>query len=683
MALRAIEELAAQHARERDAGLAHDRLRKRLHGIVHTPPELAQLVLRVSDGLLRDHFGADRGVCDPDVLLLDPACGPGAFFAAALALAEMQPGGKVRGVGFDVDASALGQARELTRHTQAGELSFEHADALATGRVAARAAEHPGPLLVLGNPPWVSARTELSALDRARLEAFRCDERGRRLQERKLGVLSDAYVRFFALCAEIAQAHASGAVVALVSNASFLDGLMHRGMRAKLLAAFDAVRVLDLGGSALLGRRRDQRDDNVFGVRPAVAVTWLCRYPVRASRRARVTYARLFGSRAEKLQRLAASDARDLGFRALAPELPNAYFVPRPKRDRRYEAQPALSQWLPFQREGMQSNRDAAVVAADAESLLERLRAFVRGEPRPELAQALTALAHYDPARARRAVAAALERDPDGAEGLVVQRLAYRPFDERVFCPVTPLCHRPRAELASALSHAPAALISVRKDRGDLAWTHSAWEHSVVDNCYLSARSSCRARGFPLRTPAGESNLSPQLARELADSVGHEVDVEAFAHYALCILSAASYRTRWDAPLHQDYPRIPLPPGAREFRALAALGERLAQLHTGPWQAATAIPEPPARSRHRDLNISAEGVRLGDVVLLPLSAAAAALRIGHHRPLDLYLKARADRPLDRVALGAVLARAERLLQLEAALRDADREVARALPQALA
>jgi len=679
--LRAIEALAARHARERDETLTGEAgaERRRVHGIVHTPPEVARAVASMSDRLLRERLGLTLGACDPSLLAIDPACGPGAFFAALLALAEQRPGGCVHAVGFDVDATALAAAQLLASHPAARSFRLRQVDALASDALVRCTREHAGPLLLIGNPPWVSARSQLSAVDRARLVAFRTDEHGERLPERKLGVLADAYVRFFALCAEAARTHVSGVVVGLVTNASYLDGLLHRGMRARLASWFDELHVLDLGGSALLGSRRERRDDNVFGVRPGVAITWLCRYPAstasaspRSSAAGHCRYARLFGSRTDKLRQLAELDPHALAFQPLAPESTHAWFTPRPARDPSYERHPTLADWLPFHREGVQSNRDAVVIDDDPQRLLARLRAFVRGDTLPELAQAQRALHHYDPARARKAVAEALERDPDGQGGILLQRMAYRPFDERVFCPIVPLCHRPRPELSRAYSHAPAALLSVRKDRGDLPWTHSAWSAHIADNCFLSARSSCRTRAFPLRTPDGLDNLAPAWADALAERIGEQADVEAFAHYALCIMSAEPYRARWDAELHYGYPRIPMPRSAQAFRTLTAVGQRLASLFAALCEYGQPVSEPAAERYHRDLTLNLDdgAVRLESAVLIQVEPAALRLRVGHHRPLGAYIAARSQRPLDRPTLRQICARAQRLQQLLDVIREA-------------
>jgi hypothetical protein len=662
MTLRSIEQLAARYAAERDAALADAPEQRRNGGIVHTPAELARAVVSISDGLLREQLGLEAGVCDSGLLAIDPACGPGAFLAALLGLAEQGGAQSVRAVGYDIDAAALSWAGRLREHAQGRLIELHQEDVLKSDVVAARARLHAGPLLVIGNPPWATARAQPSALDQARLAHFQRDASGAPLAERKLGVLSDAYVRFFALCAELACGSDAGALLALVTNASFLDGPVHRGMRARLLEWFDDIAVLDLGGSALLGQRRAQRDDNVFGVRPNVAISWLCRYPrQRRSLLGRARYARWFGSRSDKLERLGSASLSGLDLTPHACEAPAYSFLPRPRRDAAYASFLPLSEWLPFHREGVQSNRDAVVVDISAERLQARLQAFCRGERLPELAQAYRALPHYQPDKARAALTRAFEQGEQ-----VLAPLAYRPWDARVFCTVAPLCHRPRPLLAAALAHGGVALLSVRKDRGDLAWRHVSLVRGMVDNCYLSARSSCRTRAFPSFTPEGEQNLGPR-ARELLAAVGcgdcSSLDAQ---YYLLAVLSADSYQTCWDSELHADYPRVPPPPDTASFTRLVALGERLAQLHSGSEPAPDeTLAEPAAGTRYKDIMLDAASLqlRVHDSVLRPLSARALELRIGQVQPLASYVAQRASWPLDARGLGAVLARAERLTQL--------------------
>jgi len=670
MRFRPIELLAAELAAERDAALADATEQRRAAGIVHTPASLARAVVRVGDELVREQLGLEQGLCDPSLLLIDPACGPGAFLAAALALAEERGAAHVNAVGYDIDPAALAWAARLREHGQQVELV--HADVLKSDLLIERVRQHQGPLAVIGNPPWATVRAQPSALDQARIEPFRSDTDGVRLVERKLGVLSDAYVRFFALCAELARAADGGALVALVTNASFLDGPVHRGMRARLLEWFDQIAVLDLGGSALLGRQRTQRDDNVFGVRPNVAITWLCRHPrQRRSALGRARYTRSFGSRADKLDQLDRATLATLDLTDNDCEAPAFSFVPRPRSDAGYAQYISLSEWLPFHREGVQSNRDAVVVDENPERLRARLQAFCRGERLPELAQAYRPLSHYDPDKARAALRAALDAGQE-----VVQRIAYRPWDERVFCNIAPLCHRPRPLLAAALQHGSFALLSVRKDRGDMPWRHVSAAASTVDNCYLSARSSCRTRAFPSYTPDGAENLGMQ-ARELLAAVGcGSCTARDVQHYLLAVLSARSYQACWDSELHHDYPRVPPPPNADSFHRLVALGVELARLHVSPCETTEREPVPEPQMRFKQLQLDSESgeLRLSGQLLMSLPREAIELRIGQVQPLAAYLAQRARRTLDREGLQAVYGRAERLRQLAKLLGELDTAV---------
>jgi hypothetical protein len=584
--------------------------------------------------------------------------------------------------GYDLDAAALDRARPLVRHPAGAALAFEQADMLEGGALLSLAAQTDRVLAIVGNPPWSSARARSGEAAQRLLEDFRRDGAGTRLEERKLGVLSDAYVRFFRVCAEAARNARAGALIGLVSNASFLDGPVHRGMRAALLRWFDAIYVLDLGGSALLGRESGVRDENVFGVRPGVAITWLCRDPGVAPRaQPRVHYARMRGDKAEKLARLAHSERDSWGFRELTPQPPLLRFVPTRVARPSYAAYLSLAECLPFQREGVQSNRDAVVVDADPARLLARLRAFVAGKTRgfPELAQALGRLSHYEPGVARARLGEALERDPQGG---FLRRIAYRPFDERYFCAIAPLCHRPRPELQSACDASALVLVSVRKDRGSAPYLHFAASSRIVDNCFLSARSSCRARAFPNRAPDGSDNLAGPLRAALAERTGRAVDALGFQHYALAWLAAASYRARFEDELRQDYPRIPLPLTAAMFGELSELGARLAESFSAPLAARPLRATLPAGVCYRDLVVdAADGcVRLAGQPLLSPGSPALSLRIGHHRPLAAYLAARAQRPVDSQGLAELSGLAERLCQLQSLLAEADAAVSRRLDE---
>lgn len=567
---------------DRERAASEDAEHKRSHGIVHTPPMLARAMAMRVDRVLKRHLGRVAGLADQKVSVLDPACGPGAFLAACEAAASGSRGRPRAYVGWDLDPRAIEAARDLL------ELPFERAGFPLALRAVDTLAEKPSAalaapartLVVMGNPPWASkSKSRGHVVSEGMLEDFRRAADGSSLNEKKIGVLSDDYVRFLRWGAEAIRQSPGGGVLAMVTNSSWLDGPVHRGMRACLLRWFTGIDIYDLGGSALLAKA-EGRDDNVFGVRPGVAVIVAHRLPKHGElvEGARVRYVRLRGSRDEKLEALARPD---LVLETLQPSGSGFAFRYSGKRVVVPDSV-ALDEAMPFHREGVQTNRDAAVVADGLEELLDRLRAFADGEPREELAAAFVKTAHYDPELARTRVREALLEDPQGKHGKLVRRIAYRPFVSRYFTPIAPLCHRPRPDLLEAMDRSAFALVTVNKDRSERAWTHFGAVLAVPDNCFLSNRSSCRARAFPTHGPDGAPNLAPAVATVLSERVGRPVDVESFALYALGVIAARSYRERHDAMLRDSLPRIPLPRDADGFDALRAAGKSLLAAFVDP-----------------------------------------------------------------------------------------------------
>jgi predicted RNA methylase len=386
-----LEDEAARLATERDRTLTPED--RRAHGVVHTPPELARFAVREVDRALGG--GLDRAT------VLDPACGPGAFLAAVLAYREPRAL-----VGLDRDEAAIVQARALLGDSA----RLVVGDTLASLDPLTER-ERDAPLVILGNPPWAGkSENRGQALMENLLADFRDGVRG----ERKIGVLSDAYVRFWRWSCELARRAREGAVVALYTNASFLDGPVHRGMRAALARWFARIDVYDLGGSALVARRGDA-DENVFGVRPSVALTIATRPRDHDERGCALRHVAIRGTRAQKLAAL------ERGPTLVAID-PNERWTAFTRAPDAYTSWVSLEDVFRFHREGVQTNRDELCIDTDRGRLIERLRVFADGGPGPGVASA-----HYDPAAARDAIRHAMWIDPELKE--MVVRVAYRPLD--------------------------------------------------------------------------------------------------------------------------------------------------------------------------------------------------------------------------------------------------------------
>ncbi len=543
-------ERAWQAAQKRARSL--DPTTQRARGVVHTPPPLARYVVRRLGALL------DRPLASPSITFVDPSIGTGIFPAA---LAEAAGGARL--IGFDVDADAIDSARALL-----APLSPTLIEASPLGSLVphpALAPDAPGPLVVLGNPPWAGkSLSRGEPLSDALVADFDRDEHGAPLGEKKKGVLSDDYVRFVRWALELVSLRREGGAIALLTNASWLDGPVHRGMRRVLLERLAVLEVLDLGGSALTSRPRGVRDDNLFPVRPGAALV----IGIREARARAVRFGVLRGSRDQKVAALEGDAALTDAVTPVPPLFRFATSAPVP---RAYQEAPSLAEWLPFHREGLQTNRDALVIDRARDVLRARLRSIAEG------GVPLEARAHFDPDAARAGLRAALE-----AGGPPLLPLSYRPFDDRHYAASRVMCHRPRPDLARAIAQSELVLVSTRQDRGRMPFQHLVLTRFMPDNCLLSLRSSCRARGFPSHDPEGAPNVGPQIARALRDRLGREPTSVEVLLWLAAHLGAPRYVTAFDEVLRSDYPRVPLPKDAAHFDLAVAAAANLRDAFLSP-----------------------------------------------------------------------------------------------------
>ncbi|HEX6245385.1 MAG TPA: type ISP restriction/modification enzyme [Polyangiales bacterium] len=560
----ALERAAARAAREREVSTSKQEL-KRL-GVVPTPHALVRFALGRVQHALHADLGLEEGLASADIEIVDPAVGTGNWLSTLLSLlseAEAAPG-PARILGLDTDPQALAAARSLltpAAQRWRGELALREANTLALPDVWSA---HARVRVVVGNPPWGARSANRGlALSDAWLREFHHDPQGVPLHERRAGVLSDDYVRFFRWALQQAREAPHGAVVCLVTNASYLDGPVHRGMRGALLHAFDRIEVVDLGGNSLRGAG-GARDQPLFPVRVGAALTLAVRRrQTRPS--ARISFAALRGDRVEKQRALAAGA---LDWRTFAPAAPGFEFRPLARAASAPVTGFALHEAFLFHAEGVQTNRDELATASDSQVLLARLQRIAHG------LLTLPASGHFSPELARARIAGAL----DGPHEALIGQLAYRPFELRAYCKLTPLCHRPRPQLAQAVARSSLCLLSTRKQLGADGWNMFAPVAALAESSFLSTRSACRTRVFPSHAADGSSNLSHPVAERIAERIGRLPHAEEVVAYAAGVLGSPRFRREYAADLARDYARLPWPHAAAAFAASVAAGQRFAAL---------------------------------------------------------------------------------------------------------
>lgn len=305
-------------------------LRKQL-GVWYTPPEIVRYQVRRVDRLLRDELGCRLGLADQDVVILDPACGTGAYLIETLLcinerLREDGAGADLgrrlvdalcrRVIGFEILTApfvvahlqlllALGSlgveppgdkrlavflTNALTGWDGSEQLKLNFPD-LETEHEAARQVKRETRIIVvLGNPPYnrfASAPPEDSEEERLvdHYKGIVRDRTGRRVGQSRLFVewgirkslLNELYVRFFRLAEKRIGEAAEHGIVSFISNSSYLTGRSHPLMRESLLGHFDDVWIDNLHGNRLASERTPSGDScetvfNMEGGGPGIKV---------------------------------------------------------------------------------------------------------------------------------------------------------------------------------------------------------------------------------------------------------------------------------------------------------------------------------------------------------------------------------------------------------------------------
>jgi hypothetical protein len=466
--------------------------------------------------------------------------------------------------------------------------------------------------VLLGNPPYFGAASRggewIASLMRGRdilsgetTENY-FESGGQPLEERTIKWLNDDYVKFMRLSEWLIDRSAVG-VMGLVTNHSYLDNPTFRGMRESLLCSFQCVRVLDLHGNANKKEAAPDGspDKNVFDIMQGVAVCLMSkRWKVDGVPRLR--HADLWGEREDKYAALEhASAVGDWVPLTAAP--PNFLFVPEDEHLRaEYSAWWSIADVFPVNGVGMTTARDYVVIDFDKAPLLERATLF--RDSRASDADLCEKLGiplkkGWDIRRAR-----ALIRQ-EKALGQYIRPMLYRPFDVRLIFYHDSLVWRTvKAVMRHMLSGKNLGIITTRQtkdDWGALATRHiighktcAAYDVNSLFPLYVLAEPVTSLFGDGVRGPSGTApipNLDERFLAQFSERLGMELrsgevpsnncyEPEDVLAYAYAVFHSPNYRSKYEAFLKADFPRIPLPSNRDVFDALVKLGGRLVEIHT-------------------------------------------------------------------------------------------------------
>ena len=248
-------------------------------GIVYTPVEIVDFILRATDQALRDSFG--RGLTDHDVHVLDGFTGTGTFITRLLQSGLIQPADLARKYASEIHANELMLLAyyiaavniETTYHALAGHTDpadyepfpgivladtfqiHEHGDELdlkvfpANNDRITRQLETPINVII-GNPPYSVGQTSANDLN-ANIDYPTLDGRIestylRRGSGSARASIYDSYIRAFRWATDRI---GDQGVVAFVSNGGWIDSNTADGIRLSLADEYSHIYVFNLRGN--------------------------------------------------------------------------------------------------------------------------------------------------------------------------------------------------------------------------------------------------------------------------------------------------------------------------------------------------------------------------------------------------------------------------------------------------
>ena len=666
------------------------------HGIVYTPQALVDFMVRSVEALLRREFG--RALAGPGVHLLDPFVGTGNFILRVMRhLAETGRLGslphkyahelhcnEVMLLPYYIAAMNIEhEYYELTGQyapfagiclVDTFELAEDIQPSLFAPENTARVQAQQGQeiTVIIGNPPYNVGQVNENDNNKNRKYAT-MDKRVRETYSKdssatNKNALADPYVKAVRWAADRI---GDEGIVAFVSNNGFLDGVATDGMRKHLADDFDAIYILDLGGNVRKNPKLSGTTHNVFGIQVGVSINFFVKRRDKAGSPAEMFYARVDENwrKEEKYRYL--DEKRQYGnvdWTRITPDKRHTWlteglhaefetFMPLGSREAKASKGEAVDVVFHRFSSGVKSNRDAWAYNFRRNVLSENIIRTIetyneqvfKWERLGNKGVNVDDFVLYDDKKIKwshtlkqnlrrgRVVDFSLEK---------LRESLYRPFTTSnlyfdrvmneavyVFPSIFPT---PKTETENR--------VIIVSDRGFRASFSTMMTNLLPDLHTLAASDAFQCFPFYTYDEDGgnrrENITDWALARFRAHYQDDSISKWDIFHYVYGLLHHPGYRERYQANLKRELPRLPFAP---DFRAFAAAGARLADIHVGYEEISPyaleeiETPGQPLNYRVERMRLSKDRtqIRYNDFLALGnIPAEAFAYRLGNRSALE-------------------------------------------------
>ncbi len=618
--------------------IEYDKEKRKRLGEYYTPLPVVSYIIRSINILLKEKFRKNLGFASDDVTLLDFASGTCTFPAQAIAQAKKEiekssvSGDWIRTVknhilknfyAFEISMASwiIGQLKiallledlgyKMTNEDKfnlyltntldftkiEGQGGMFEKDLSEEAEKAGKVKREKPVLVIMGNPPYSVSSSNVIKAGTEFSNFYEEYKKNVRKEEKNIQPLSDDYIKFIAFAHWKIKQSGNG-IVGVITNNSYLDGLIHRDMRKKLAEDFNEIYILNLHGSAKRGEKTPKggKDENVFNIQQGVGIILLVK---NNKLKNKIKYCDLLGLRNEKFKFLENFDIRKTKWQDLIPREPNYFLVPKDLRgEKKYQNFISIENIFEKYNAGIVTGKDEILTNINKYEL-KNVVSNIYHNPDDKLLENL-----YD---LKNSAGMKILKKRKGSE-FQEEKIAcyhYRPLDRRFVYYEEIFLERNRSDIARNLLKSNLCFSVAR------IGTKDKFSNIIVSNCLADYKLAESTRGsyiFPLylykardeqsaifsgqekldlkgvqhslrKDGSKEPNIKSEIFEMLEKSFGKKVLPEEIFYYIYAILYSNKYRQKYNEFLKIDFPRIPFTADYSSFKKLAKIGEKLANLH--------------------------------------------------------------------------------------------------------
>ena len=621
----------------------YDPKKRKARGVYYTPFPIVSFITRSVNIFLKEKFGKKYGFASDGVTILDPASGTLTFPANAISIAhdEIKKSAKAGtwtqvvknhilknfyafellmapyiighlkisllleelGYKFENDEKFnlyLTNTLDFKEHTTSTLPGFPHALTEESEKALKIKKETPI-LVIMGNPPYSVSSANIIKEDSDYKKLYESYKENVRKQERNIQPLSDDYVKFIAF-AHWKIKQAGQGIVGMITNNSYLDGLIHRDMRRKLAEDFDEIYILNLHGNLKCQEKTPEggKDENVFDIQQGVNIILLIK---SEGIKKEIKYVDFYGLREEKYKILETHDIEQINWQKLVPTEPDCYFILKDIKGKKlFDKFISVKDIFNIYNRCVVTSRDDFVIADKKHDLENKINMFLN----PSLDDGtIKGGLNLKDGKSWKIANVRKKLISDGYKQELCMDYLYRPFDKRFIYYEDSLLERSRKKIMENMKNPNLAFLLMRQVYWNGPHSHFLITEAITDSrIFISNRGA--ADLFPLylykqkkgaiysgqekldlpgiqhtlRTSSGrEPNINQNFYNKLEEDLGRRVEPEDIFHYIYAILYSSIYRKKYNEFLKIDFPRIPFVKNSKIFDKLAKFGSELVDLH--------------------------------------------------------------------------------------------------------